>query len=64
MTIHLLPRSVSRSTAETRAMFLAREAVAIGATKSPTLREILEQLTRSTNAAIATEANRLKELIQ
>lgn len=62
MTIHILSliaeRAVSRSVIETKALFLAREAVSRGA-QSATIRETLKQLTRSDNAAIASESMRL-----
>lgn len=53
-----LGRQVPRLIAETRALMLAREAAAHDA-HSRTLRETLEQLSRSENSAIASEALRL-----
>lgn len=66
MTIHILPivRAVPLSIVETRALFLVREAASIGATKSPTFAAIVEQLARSTNAAISNEAQRLKATLR
>lgn len=51
-------RRVPRIVVETRALFLAREAVA-QRPDSPSLRETLERLCASNNAAIASEALRL-----
>lgn len=51
-------RRVPRVTVESRALFVAREAVAQGA-HTRTLRETLERLCASSNAAIASEALRL-----
>lgn len=68
--IHLFPitqaRAVPRITAEAHALFIARHAVTMGATMaaSDTLKRALDQLGRSSNAAVATEANRLKASAQ
>jgi hypothetical protein len=51
-------RALSRSITEVRSLFLCREAVNRGA-QSATIRETLKQLTRSNNAAIASESLRL-----
>lgn len=61
-SIHIFPieRMVDRYVAETRAIFLAREAVTLGAF-SPAFHRMVDRLTRSENDAIATEARRLKE---
>lgn len=66
MTIHLFPvsqaRSVPRGIAETHALFLVREAVSVGVSAhAPTLlHDALDQLVKSDNAAVASEAKRLK----
>lgn len=60
MTIHLLPinRAVSRQEAEERALFLAKHEVSV-IRDTPVWQLTVEQLARSSNAAIATEAARL-----
>lgn len=60
--IHLFPlsaaRAVPRHVAETRALFISREAVGRGI-QNATLRETLKCLTKSQNSAIASESMRL-----
>ncbi len=51
-------RAVTPEQAEERGLFLAREGATLGAF-SPAWHEVVEQLTRSSNAAIANEARRL-----
>lgn len=53
-----LPRRLPKEMAEQHSLFLCRKAATLGA-ESKTLRESLEQLCRSDNAAIHTEAMRL-----
>lgn len=58
MTIHILPlpaRAVDPVTAQIHALFLCHEAIALG-DQSPALRQTIEQLCRSENAAIAHKA--------
>lgn len=62
MTIHILPRSVPRDVAETRSLFLAREAVTLGAI-SPAFHALLQRLLVSANPAVAREARRLQEAV-
>jgi hypothetical protein len=51
-------RAVTPEQAEERGLFLAREGATLGAF-SPAWHEVVERLTRSSNAAIANEARRL-----
>ena len=60
MTIHLLPihRAVSRSEAEERALFLAKQQASV-IRNTDVWRMCVEQLARSSNAAIANQARML-----
>lgn len=60
MTIHILPltRAIDPLVAQTHSLFLAQRAVELGQ-DNRTLRETLERLCASSNAAIASEALRL-----
>ena len=52
-------RAVTTEQAEERGLFLAREGATLGA-YSPAWREVVAQLARSQNAAVANEARRLQ----
>lgn len=64
MGIQIQSRAVTRFEAETRSLFLAKEAGPQAGSLSPAWREAVEQLTYSTNDAIATEALRLAILAE
>lgn len=66
--IHIFPiveaRAVPREIAESRALFLAREAVTVGTSlHCDVLLKTLRQLAQSSNAAIVVEARRLMAVL-